>query len=53
LQCAEGLKDAFVTLPGLMVIPRVTREYLENAVRVLWTRRDEFFDRLARIKSSN
>jgi hypothetical protein len=39
--------ESYVTLPGLIVIPAVTREYMEKAVRQLY--KEDFFDYLARL----
>jgi hypothetical protein len=50
LEHVDEMKEAFVTLPGLLAIPRVTRDYWENAIRERW-KSDDFFDYLARLKT--
>lgn len=43
-------KGSCVAIPGMIVIPNVTREYMESAVQELW--RGEFFDHLMRLQPS-
>lgn len=50
LEKSRGTKGSCVAIPGMIVIPRVTRDHMEGAIRELY--RGDYFDDLARLPSA-
>jgi hypothetical protein len=48
LEAEEELGSAFLAEPGLIILPEVTREAMENAVRQLWEQ--GYFESLKSLK---